>query len=538
MIFCGIKYTHDAGWTLIENSTLLEHIEFEKMENNLRCPDWICADENHTYLPSLFEQYAPFIGADGWSGVNVPPYPVAPYTVLENPPNKYYRYGPYTYGKHTYFSYPHIITHLISSYCLSPFSKNNEEALVTVWDGGCPAYLFSVTPRNTGVNRYYLDIQYLETLFPYDVGFFPRLGNFIGPRKRKNTEEYSKKYLGVTKELRTHETGTGTFMAYAGLGIPREELEPIFINVLESGYNYMSSWEMILPSLSHFAEEDIMASAFRFFGKEFQLKLFNAVTKRRFSFKTPNLILSGGAALNIKWNSAIRDSGYFRETWVSPIPSDAGSSLGAACGEMIYHTGKVSLDWNVYSGPRLLPSSEQGMSVSLKELASLIYELDEPIVFMKGRSEIGPRALGHRSLLGNPLHPQMKSIINRLKLREDFRPVAPMCIEEELSTFFTPGVPDPYMIFEQNVRAEYCQQLKSILHVDGTSRVQSVRKETDEDIYTLLIEFKKLSGFPILCNTSANFQGKGFFPDLESVKKWGRVRYCWYEGNLYDFKGK
>ena len=152
---------------------------------------------------------------------------------------------------------------------------------------------------------------------------------------------------------------------------------------------------------------------------------------------------------------------------------------------------------------------------------------------MNGRAESGPWALGNRSILAAAVSPDMKLQLNKLKGREAYCPVAPVCLEEDAPEIFTPGHRDPYMLFEHQVKLSWKDRVPAICHIDGTARLQTVNKEQNPGIYFLLKRYKELSGIPLLCNTSANFNGKGFFPDISSVMDWGKVNFIWHAGKLY-----
>jgi carbamoyltransferase len=119
-----------------------------------------------------------------------------------------------------------------------------------------------------------------------------------------------------------------------------------------------------------------------------------------------------------------------------------------------------------------------------------------------------------------------------MKGRESYRPVAPICPEESAPSVFSPGSPDPYMLFEHQVRPEWRTRVPAIVHVDGSARLQTV-SQANPVMYELLTAYRKRTGVPVLCNTSANFSGSGFFPDVDSVFRWGRIRYVWSAGTLF-----
>ena len=122
---------------------------------------------------------------------------------------------------------------------------------------------------------------------------------------------------------------------------------------------------------------------------------------------------------------------------------------------------------------------------------------------------MGPRALGHRSILGDPTHPDMQDIINdRVKHREWYRPFAPACTVEDAHRFFEHTTESPYMLLIAQVKEEYKEKLPSITHVDGSARLQTVRRETNTRYYDVIKEFGKLSEIPVILNTSFNEAGE------------------------------
>jgi carbamoyltransferase len=126
----------------------------------------------------------------------------------------------------------------------------------------------------------------------------------------------------------------------------------------------------------------------------------------------------------------------------------------------------------------------------------------------------------------------MKDYLNRVKKRESYRPVAPICLEEAAPSIFDPGTPDPYMLFDHYVRPAWVDRIPAVLHLDGTARLQTIGAG-EAVLRAVLQAYRGASGIPVLCNTSANFNGSGFFPDVASAMSWGRVPAVWSEGVLY-----
>jgi carbamoyltransferase len=133
--------------------------------------------------------------------------------------------------------------------------------------------------------------------------------------------------------------------------------------------------------------------------------------------------------------------------------------------------------------------------------------------------------------MASPRSAEMKHLLNDIKGREDYRPVAPMCLEDQAPDIFDPGVPDPYMLFDHAVRQDWVDKIPAVLHLDGTARLQTVSSGLAYDIVSA---FAARTGIPVLCNTSANLSGKGFFPDVASALRWGKTRFVWSEGTLYE----
>ena len=127
----------------------------------------------------------------------------------------------------------------------------------------------------------------------------------------------------------------------------------------------------------------------------------------------------------------------------------------------------------------------------------------------------------------------MKELLNDLKGRDHYRPVAPICLASRAPEVFEPGTPDPYMLFEHRMRPGWADRVPAIVHLDGTARLQTIDESTRSPIVAILSAYERLSGIPVLCNTSANLNGHGFFPDVATAAQWGRTRFIWSDGLLY-----
>ena len=232
-----------------------------------------------------------------------------------------------------------------------------------------------------------------------------------------------------------------------------------------------------------------------------------------------NLCLGGGSAYNGTANGKIVSNSDFEKIWIPVAPSDAGSCVGA-CIHYLVKNKKLNkrVTKNPFLGPKYDVESYLGHIKNLNFIQ--IHDYDNLIKYVAGkihegkvvgwyrdRIEFGARALGHRSILADPTVPDMKSRINKLiKKREGFRPFAPMVSKEKQDKFFHTIDDVPYMNQIIKVREEYADKLSAVVHVDGTSRIQTVYENTV--IHDLLTEFEKLSGYPIILNTSFNIKDK------------------------------
>jgi carbamoyltransferase len=232
-----------------------------------------------------------------------------------------------------------------------------------------------------------------------------------------------------------------------------------------------------------------------------------------------NLSLGGGCAYNGTANGKINDKSNFKHLWIPPAPSDAGSAIGA-CVNYLNKIGKMTdkINKNPFLGPNYYYNSvikvikdhkyykflSEGKLI--KYLAKKIKE-GNVIGWYQGHIEFGSRALGNRSILADPTAEGMKDRINAvIKKREGFRPFAPMVTKEKQHEFFEMVDDIPYMNQIVKVKPEYRDKLKAVTHVDGSARVQTVYKHTL--VYDLLEEFERLTGYPILLNTSFNVKDK------------------------------
>jgi carbamoyltransferase len=234
-----------------------------------------------------------------------------------------------------------------------------------------------------------------------------------------------------------------------------------------------------------------------------------------------NLCMAGGVALNAVANGHILDRQIFRNIWIQPAASDAGCSLGVPFyiwHELLGNPRRFVME-HAYWGPEYAEAEMQQaiQSHGLKsrrvddverQTARLLSE-GQVIGWYQGRMEWGPRALGNRSILADPRRAEMKDVINRkIKFREPYRPFAPSVLEEDVEDYFHFSGVSPYMTFVCRVRDEKKDQLPAVTHVDGTARIQTVSRRHNPRFWTLINEFKTLTGLPMVLNTSFNVKGE------------------------------
>jgi carbamoyltransferase len=229
------------------------------------------------------------------------------------------------------------------------------------------------------------------------------------------------------------------------------------------------------------------------------------------------LTMAGGTALNCVANARIAAEGPFARVWVQPAAGDAGTSLGAALHVAAQadrpapmtgaDLGRGWSDDELEAELRraALPYTRPA---SIAEEAADVLAANGIVAWFQGRSEYGPRALGHRSLLAHPGDRDTTVRMNNVKGREQFRPIAPMVRAERFADIFDGVYPSPYMLFVHRVRPEWRDRIPAVVHVDGTARVQTVHAETEPLVAALLAAFERRTGLPVVVNTSLNTAGR------------------------------
>jgi carbamoyltransferase len=235
------------------------------------------------------------------------------------------------------------------------------------------------------------------------------------------------------------------------------------------------------------------------------------------------LCLAGGTALNCVANSRLWRESRFEQVWVQPAAGDAGTALGAALQVTAdgaegaidsiqpFTTAGLGRGWSDEELAAALDGARLAFTTpgDLADQVAQVLADDGVVAWFQGRSEYGPRALGHRSLLAHPGRVENLERLNRVKGREMFRPVAPMVLADRAADIFADGpLPSPYMLFVHSVSPQWRERIPAVVHVDGTARVQTVADADEPVVAGLLRAFERRTGLPVLVNTSLNTAGR------------------------------
>jgi carbamoyltransferase len=415
---------------------------------------------------------------------------------------------------------PHHLSHVVGSFLVSPYES---AALLSLDGWGEWATTFKGVGRGTTVQRFDQDF------FPYSLGaVYEAPTDFCG--FRYNYDE-------------------GKTMGLAPLGNPdtfSKTVEKIFwvnedmsIGVDLSYFDFKHYGARCSKKFYEtFGQPRQKTKAARFeqhhldVAAAFQKQLEECVLKiaRQLHERTQEdyLVIAGGVALNSVANGRlVRESG-FKDVYVMPAAGDNGTAIGAAY--YVYNSilgqPRTYVHDNPYVGTEYENATIQKMleecklehrylpDGQLETVTADLLQSGQIIGWFQGRMEIGPRALGNRSILADPTLPDMKDKINaQVKHREAFRPFAPACPIEDTPQYFEQHVADPFMLKVCRVRPEKQDVIPAVTHVDGTARLQTVHQETNPRFHRLLKEFEKISGVPVLLNTSFNVMGE---PIVES----------------------
>ncbi len=422
------------------------------------------------------------------------------------------------------------INHHMAHICSSYYSSGFDAAAFAVVDGNGSLYnQFNETPQTEILSIGYANrnkISFLETKYgPFKGGYdTPSIGNF---------------YLALTLACGFMNYCEGKTMGLSSYGKPiyaEQLMENInydkhtFVN--DKTYQVMQSIIRANKSNDIFQTKADLAASGQFILEQVVFKILNELYEKT---QCPRLCLAGGVALNSVMNGKIKANTPFKDIFVFPAANDGGTAIGAAyyayyqIGKHKYcDTEKIKhVFWGKsYSEHEIQQSIQRyGSKISYKRYddkeiiditAKLISE-NKIIGWFQDGAETGPRALGNRSIIVNPANPDMKDILNnKVKFRESFRPFAPAVLKEKVNDYFDTDFPDnPFMLYVCGVKKDKAKEIPAVVHVDGTARFQTVGMENNRKFYELINAFYRITGIPVVLNTSFNIKGQ---PIVETPK--------------------
>ena len=440
--------------------------------------------------------------------------------------------------KKIYFS-DHHLSHAASAFFPSPF----EEAVVLTADG-VGEWATTTVAIGKGNNleikkeiHFPHSLGLLYSAFTYYTGFKVNSGEYklmgLAPYGSPIYEDKIKNNLIDIKEDGSFHLDQSYFNYSTGLTMTNKKFDNLFSQKVRDPKNeQIKQFHMDIAASIQKVTEDVMIKIAKSLKKEFNIS---------------NLCLAGGVALNCVANGKILKEKIFDNIWVQPAAGDAGGSLGAALALWyIEQNNPRTIDnedsmQGSYLGPEYLQKDieEQLDAAGAKYEIFKDEELldktatdianEEAIGWFQGRMEFGPRALGGRSILGDPRSEKMQKNLNlKVKFRESFRPFAPSILREDLSEWFDLNVDSPYMLMVSNINKDKAikmtedqknlfgidklnikrSEIPAVTHVNYSARIQTVNKKTNEKYFRLIEKFKEKTNCPVLVNTSFNVRGE------------------------------
>lgn len=542
MRYVSLHSGHDMNLSLFEDGVCIYHLELERLYGRKHYGlHWDNKESNGTHMhinliPTLYDHALPAIG---WKSYEIEAicvdtiqwmmslYPDTNLRALLARLN----YGctaqrPADHGKGIWngkeiqvCAVMHHMSHMAYSYFTSPF----EDALIFAYDG------LGEFDVNT-------------TWAIGDKGKLKYRGDFTHRRPKgveNNSIGFLYTYIGNVLQFMYANTmdSPGKAMGLSAYGSPREEFRGPIRKYVRSYGRTWNDFKGIIPdtgiayhdmtnSESQVAR-DFMATV-QDESELYMLETIESLVKRT---GRRNLCLGGGCALNVQINQRLLDEKIVDAIYVPPACSDTGNAIGN--GLYFWHCvlNKPFVP-KPYHSPYLGDYMINKTRIPTEHVETKHYhdfhnllnvvaehlENNKIIGWAQGRSEIGPRALGNRSILASPISPDMKDRINsNVKHRDYWRPFAPVCLAEHASEWFETNIEHPYMLMAPKVREEKKHLIPAVTHVDGTARLQTIRKEQNPKLYSLIKCFYKKTGVPILLNTSLNDRGKPICNDALTV---------------------
>jgi len=496
VLIVGFKPGHDGGMAVIRDGHLLYSLESEKDSFFRYSP---LTPATVLEIAERLDALPDVVAVGGWQEGHIP---VA--TGYHGTDPGIMRTGRF-FGKDVaYFSSSHDRSHILGAIGMAPPGHHHKQQAVLVWEGLTGAFFLvddthrvvkRVGVMNDPGGKYAAIFAILDPDFP--------------------VERATLRYGDAGKLM--------ALAAYADARDADEEIRDAVDRVLAIATVHpvpkKDFRDTVLFDAGVTSQVGVLAAAVI---TERIFTLFAEVAERELPAGLP-LRISGGCGLNCEWNRQWRDLGHFTDVFVPPCPNDSGSAIGTAIDAQAALTGEHHIDWNVYSGLDFItdatpdPSRWRHRGLDHGAVAAALAS-GRVFAWVQGRWEIGPRALGNRSLLADAQSSSSKDRLNQIKQREDYRPIAPAARTEDLASAFDTDFDDPYMLYFRRVRD---QRLAAVTHVDGTARVQTVSRQMNPALHQLLSAVAERQGVGVLCNTSLNFSGYGFINRMSHL-----VAYC------------
>ena len=443
----------------------------------------------------------------------------------------------YKSDKNIFFS-DHHLSHAASAFFPSPF----EEAVILTADGvGEWATTTVAVGKNNNLEikkeiHFPHSLGLLYSAFTYYTGFKVNSGEYklmgLAPYGTPIYEEKIKKLIDI-KNDGTFRLNQKYFNYATGLTMTNNRFKQLFgQNPRDPKNEKITQFHMDIAASIQKVTEEIMIKLAKAIRKEYGIK---------------NLCLAGGVALNCVANGKILQEKIFDNIWIQPAAGDAGGSLGAALA--LWHIEnknqrEVNLNDDMNGSYLGTEFTQEEIEKELQSIGAKFEKInyddlitktseflanEKAIGWFQGRMEFGPRALGNRSILGDPRSDEMQKNLNlKVKYRESFRPFAPSILREDLSEWFDIDVDSPYMLLVSNINPKKKikmtneqkklfgidklnikrSEIPAVTHVDYSARVQTVRKNTNKRYYDLILKFKEKTGCPVIVNTSFNVRGE------------------------------
>jgi carbamoyltransferase len=432
----------------------------------------------------------------------------------------------------------HHLSHAASAFFSSPY----DEAIILTLDG---VGEWATTTVSLGKNNkisilkeihFPHSLGLLYSAFTYFLGFKVNSGEYkvmgLAPYGEPKFKDIILEKLIDVKEDGSFRLNMDYFNYATGLTMTNSKFAKLFNMNRREPENNLSQIHMDMAASIQAATEEIVLKITRFLSKE---------------YKSENLCMAGGVALNCVANGKILKEGLFKNIWIQPASGDAGGALGAA--QAFYYQEldnkrkilKPDAMNGSYLGPQFTDDQVEDELKSagtnykkltldqvIKDTAKALSE-EKAVGWFQGRMEFGPRSLGNRSIIADSRSEKMQKNLNiKVKYRESFRPFAPAVLFEKVSEWFEINSESPYMLLVADVKKSKQLQMTneqknlfgidklnvkrssipSVTHVDYSARIQTVHKETNPIFYRLIEEFEKITKYPILVNTSFNVRGE------------------------------